>query len=60
MIGIFNRSYYEEVLVTRVHPELLDGGRTDRGMVPPNNCGAIGSRTSTPLNVIWTGMAQKS
>ena len=24
MIGIFNRSYYEEVLVTRVHPELLE------------------------------------
>lgn len=24
MIGIFNRSHYEEVLVTRVHPELLD------------------------------------
>jgi PPK2 family polyphosphate:nucleotide phosphotransferase len=23
MIGIFNRSHYEEVLVTRVHPELL-------------------------------------
>ena len=23
-IGIFNRSHYEEVLVTRVHPELLD------------------------------------
>ena len=23
MIGIFNRSYYEEVLVTRVHPELI-------------------------------------
>ena len=23
MIGIFNRSYYEECLVTRVHPELL-------------------------------------
>ena len=23
-IGIFNRSYYEEVLVTRVHPEILD------------------------------------
>jgi PPK2 family polyphosphate:nucleotide phosphotransferase len=23
MIGIFNRSYYEEVLVVRVHPELL-------------------------------------
>jgi PPK2 family polyphosphate:nucleotide phosphotransferase len=24
-IGIFNRSYYEEVLVTRVHPEILKG-----------------------------------
>jgi PPK2 family polyphosphate:nucleotide phosphotransferase len=26
-IGVFNRSYYEEVLVVRVHPELLDGQR---------------------------------
>ena len=24
-IAIFNRSYYEEVLVVRVHPEFLDG-----------------------------------
>jgi PPK2 family polyphosphate:nucleotide phosphotransferase len=24
MIGIFNRSYYEEVLVVKVHPEILD------------------------------------
>jgi PPK2 family polyphosphate:nucleotide phosphotransferase len=23
-IGIFNRSYYEEVLITKVHPEILD------------------------------------
>jgi PPK2 family polyphosphate:nucleotide phosphotransferase len=29
-IGIFNRSYYEEVLVTRVHPELLE-----RQQLPP-------------------------
>ena len=27
MIGIFNRSYYEEVLVVRVHPELLEKQR---------------------------------
>jgi PPK2 family polyphosphate:nucleotide phosphotransferase len=27
MIGIFNRSYYEEVLVVRVHPELLAAER---------------------------------
>jgi PPK2 family polyphosphate:nucleotide phosphotransferase len=26
-IGIFNRSYYEEVLVVRVHPELVEGER---------------------------------
>jgi PPK2 family polyphosphate:nucleotide phosphotransferase len=26
-IGIFNRSYYEEVLVVRVHPEILDNQR---------------------------------
>jgi PPK2 family polyphosphate:nucleotide phosphotransferase len=25
MIGIFNRSYYEETLVVRVHPAILDG-----------------------------------
>ena len=25
MIGIFNRSYYEEVLIARVHPEILKG-----------------------------------
>jgi PPK2 family polyphosphate:nucleotide phosphotransferase len=27
MIGIFNRSHYEEVLVTRVHPEILQNQR---------------------------------
>ncbi|NTV99503.1 MAG: polyphosphate kinase 2 family protein [Chlorobiaceae bacterium] len=27
MIGIFNRSYYEEVLIVRVHPEILAGQR---------------------------------
>ena len=27
-IGIFNRSYYEDVLVVRVHPELLANGRS--------------------------------
>lgn len=29
-IGIFNRSHYEEVLVVRVHPELLEHQRLDR------------------------------
>jgi len=29
-IGIFNRSYYEEVLVVRVHPQILDGQKIPR------------------------------
>jgi len=33
-IGIFNRSYYEEVLVVRVHPELLE-----RQRLPPDLVG---------------------
>lgn len=38
-IGIFNRSYYEEVLVVRVHPEYLAGQRLPR--LPDD------------LNVLW-------
>jgi PPK2 family polyphosphate:nucleotide phosphotransferase len=30
-IGIFNRSHYEDVLVVRVHPELLDRAKLPRG-----------------------------
>jgi PPK2 family polyphosphate:nucleotide phosphotransferase len=30
-IGIFNRSYYEEVLVTRVHPQLLEKQKLPHG-----------------------------
>lgn len=29
-IGIFNRSYYEEVLVVRVHPQILEGQKIPR------------------------------
>jgi len=32
-IGIFNRSYYEEVLVVRVHPEILDQQHLPPGTV---------------------------
>lgn len=32
-IGIFNRSYYEEVLVVRVHPELLENQKLPRGSI---------------------------
>ena len=30
MIGIFNRSYYEEVLVVRVHPQILESQKMPR------------------------------
>jgi PPK2 family polyphosphate:nucleotide phosphotransferase len=32
-IGIFNRSYYEEVLVVRVHEEILDGQKVPASLV---------------------------
>lgn len=32
-IGIFNRSYYEEVLVVRVHPEYLDKQRIPKELI---------------------------
>jgi len=35
-IGIFNRSYYEECLVTRVHPELLAQEKIPRKLITKN------------------------
>jgi PPK2 family polyphosphate:nucleotide phosphotransferase len=35
-IGIFNRSYYEEVLVARVHPEILQGQKLPPRLVGPD------------------------
>lgn len=32
-IGIFNRSYYEEVLIVRVHPEILKSQKTPTSLV---------------------------
>jgi PPK2 family polyphosphate:nucleotide phosphotransferase len=32
-IGVFNRSYYEEVLVVRVHPEFLERQKLPEGLV---------------------------
>jgi PPK2 family polyphosphate:nucleotide phosphotransferase len=32
-IGIFNRSYYEEVLIVRVHPEILEGQHLPRELM---------------------------
>ena len=44
-IGIFNRSYYEEVLVVRVHPELLDHQK-----IPPSARENIWKRRHEQIN----------
>lgn len=35
MIGIFNRSYYEEVLIARVHPEILQAEQIPEDLLRP-------------------------
>src|SRR5215813_9447712 len=35
-IGIFNRSYYEECLVTRVHPDILEKEKLPRKLISPD------------------------
>ena len=45
-IGVFNRSHYEEVLVVRVHPELLDRER----LPPKARRGNIWSRRYREIN----------
>lgn len=37
MIGVFNRSYYEEVLVLRVHPDQLREGNIPHNLLPKND-----------------------
>ena len=53
-IGIFNRSYYEEVLVVRVHPEFLE-----RQKLPPRlvtrTSGSTATRTSPTSSAISPG-----
>jgi PPK2 family polyphosphate:nucleotide phosphotransferase len=45
-IGIFNRSHYEEVLVVRVHPELL----TKEKIHPTKKCGKIWANRFREIN----------
>jgi len=44
-IGIFNRSYYEDVLVTRVHPEILE-----KQKLPPKSHRGIWKRRFREIN----------
>ena len=55
-IGLFNRSYYEDVLIVKVHPEMIAAQR-----LPPGSRGHVsgvtGTRTSMPLSGIWYATA---
>ena len=54
-IGIFNRSYYEEVLVVRVHPELLAKPEAAREARRPRTSGRSASGTSAPSSATSRG-----
>ena len=50
-IGIFNRSYYEEVLIARVHPEILRG----EGFPTPSAMRRRSGKIDTAPSWIWSG-----
>jgi hypothetical protein len=58
-IGIFNRSYYEETLVVRVHQNILASSSCLRSL-SPRTSGASGSRTSTPTSATLRARACSS
>ena len=58
-IGIFNRSYYEEVLAVRVHPELLEKQKLPRA-APASESGMSGSPTSPISRTISAGRGRSS
>ena len=56
-IGIFNRSYYEEVLVVRVHPEFLGEAEAPARARRQGRLGASATRTSGPSSATWPATA---
>ena len=59
-IGIFNRSYYEDVLVVKVHPELLGRAAAAGGQARQEVLGGGATRTSTPSSGTWSATARSS
>ena len=58
-IGIFNRSYYEEVLVVRVHPEILVGeGLARETREDGRTCGSRGTARSWIWRDTWITTAR--
>ena len=59
-IGIFNRSYYEEVLIARVHPEILRSEGLPDIAHEEKRSGAAGIARSSVWSSICTTMARGS
>jgi len=53
-IGIFNRSYYEEVLITRVHPDLLAA----QGIAPAKRGAALWRERYEDINALERHLAR--
>ena len=60
MIGIFNRSQYEEVLVPRVYPRLLEAQHLPPRSSTASISGSIGWRASPTSSAIWCVKARLS
>ena len=54
-IGIFNRSYYEDVLVVRVHPQILDARK-----LPTGNAGEGSGRSGTTTSTASSGISYRN
>ena len=59
-IGIFNRSYYEEVLIVRVHPDILRGEDLPSELLNHETIGRSVTGRSTTLKVTSCAMAHGS
>ena len=57
-IGIFNRSYYEDVLVVKVHPDLISRQLPRKRTSSARSSGRNATRTSTPSNSTSSAMAR--
>jgi PPK2 family polyphosphate:nucleotide phosphotransferase len=68
-IGIFNRSYYEEVLVLRVHPDILKNERVPDELITKNvwqeryedikNCESYLARNGTVVRKFFLNISKK-
>ena len=59
-IGIFNRSYYEEVLIVRVHPEILRGENVPHDGTRNADLGSIVTGPSSTWSATSTTTVRRS